>query len=109
MPQDLKKFVEKVDYITSPGYLTGPGARERLGMIGGGPAVLVSTMGVYKFDEVTKIMYLAEYFPGQSVDKVRAACGFKVNVAPDVVETTPPTQEEVTILRKIDPIGFYLG
>lgn len=109
MPQDAKKFVDKVDYITSPGYLTGPGAREKLGMIGGGPAVLVSTMGVYEFDEVTKEMYLAEIFPGQTVEKVKAACAFNVKVSPDIKETTPPTQEEVEVLRKIDPTGFYLG
>ena len=63
MPQDPKKFVETVDYLTTPGFLDGPGARQRLGMIGGGPAVVVSTMGVYKFDEKTCEMYLAEYYP----------------------------------------------
>lgn len=109
MPQDPKKFVEKVDYLTTPGYLDGPGARKRLGMIGGGPTVVVSTMGVYEFDEVTKEMYLAEYFPGQSVEKVKAYCSFELNVAPDVKETVPPTQEELSVLRSIDPTGFYLG
>lgn len=109
MPQDPKKFVEKVDYLTTPGYLDGPGSREKLGMIGGGPDVVVSTMGVYKFDSVTKEMYLAEYFPGQTVDKVRANCSFELNVASDVKETTPPTEEELTVLRNIDPTGFYLG
>ena len=109
MPQDPNKFVEKVDHLTTPGFLDGPGARERLGMIGGGPAVVVSTMGVYRFDEVTKEMYLAERFPGRSVEAVRANCSFDLKVAPDVKETEPPTQEELTILRNIDPTGFYLG
>lgn len=109
MPQDPKKFVEKVDYVTTPGFLEGPGARQKCGMIGGGPAVVVSTMGVYRFDEKTCEMYLAEYFPGQSVEKVKANCSFDLNVAPDVRETTPPTEEEITILRNIDPTGFYLG
>ena len=109
MPQDPKKFVEKVDYLTTPGYLDGPGSREKLGMIGGGPDVVVSTMGVYKFDSVTKEMYLAEYFPGQTIDKVRANCSFELNVASDVKETDAPTEEELTVLRNIDPTGFYLG
>jgi glutaconate CoA-transferase subunit B len=109
MPQDAKKFVEKVDYLTTPGFMTGPEDRKKYGMIGGGPAAVVSTMGVYKFDDVTKEMYLAEYYPGQSVDKVRANCGFDLNVASDVKETEPPTQEEIEILRNIDPTGFYLG
>lgn len=108
MPQDPKKFVERVDYITSPGFLDGPGARERLGMIGGGPSVVVSTMAVYRFDENTREMVLAEYFPGQSVDKVRANCSFDLKVAEDVRETEPPTDEEITLLRNIDPTGFYL-
>jgi glutaconate CoA-transferase, subunit B len=108
MPQDPKKFVEKVDYLTTPGYLNGPKAREKLNMIGGGPSVVVSTMAVYRFDEVTKEMYLAEYFPGQSVNKVRANCSFDLNVASDVKETEPPTEGEIALLRNIDPTGFYL-
>lgn len=109
MPQDAKKFVEKVDYLTTPGFMTGPEDRKKYGMIGGGPSAVVSTMGVYKFDDVTKEMYLAEYFPGQTVDKIRANCSFDLNVASDVKETEPPTQEEIEILRAIDPTGFYLG
>jgi len=109
MPQDPKKFVQTVDYLTTPGFLDGPGARQRAGMIGGGPDVVVSTMGVYKFDAKTCEMYLAEYFPGQSVEKVKANCSFELNVSPDVQETTPPTEEEITVLRNIDPTGFYLG
>jgi glutaconate CoA-transferase subunit B len=108
MPQDPKKFVEKVDYLTTPGYLDGPGSREKLGMIGGGPSCVVSTMGVYRFDE-NKEMMLVEYFPGQSVEKVKANCSFDLKVAPDVKETVPPTEDELVILRNIDPTGFYLG
>ncbi len=108
MPQDPKRFVEKVDYLTTPGYLDGPGAREKLGMIGGGPSVVVSTMAVYRFDEVTKEMVLAEYFPGQPVEKIRANCSFDLKVASDVKETELPTEEEIALLRNIDPTGFYL-
>ncbi len=108
MPQDPKKFVDRVDYLTSPGYLQGPGAREQLGMIGGGPTVVVSTMAVYRFDEITKEMMLAEYFPGHSVDRIRASCSFDLKVAPDVKATELPTEEEIALLRNIDPTGFYL-
>jgi glutaconate CoA-transferase, subunit B len=109
LPQDRRKFVERVDYLTTPGYLDGPGARERYGMIGGGPDIVVSTMGVYRFDAVSKEIYLAEHFPGQSVEKVRANCSFDLQVASDVAETQPPTEEELEILRNIDPTGFYLA
>ncbi|MBM4272294.1 MAG: glutaconate CoA-transferase [Deltaproteobacteria bacterium] len=109
LPQDKKKFVDKVDYITTPGYLEGPGTRERLGMIGGGPTCVVSTMGVYRFNDVTKEVYLAEFFPGQSIEKIKANCAWDLQVSPNVVETTPPTADEVKVLRGIDPTGFYLG
>jgi len=109
MPQDAKKFVNKVDYITTPGFLGGPGEREKCGMIGGGPDCVVSTMGVYRFDPKTKEMYLAEYFPGQSVERIKANCAWDLKISPKVVETTPPTDEEVKVLRAIDPTGFYLG
>jgi glutaconate CoA-transferase subunit B len=110
MPQDRKKFVEKVDYVTTPGFLGGPGEREKLGMIGGGPTCVVSTMGVYRFDENTKEMYLTEYFPGQSVEKIQDACAWDLKVSPSVVETAAPTAEEIRCLREdIDPTGFYLG
>jgi glutaconate CoA-transferase, subunit B len=109
MPQDPKKFVEKLDYLTSPGFLDGPGARKRCGMIGGGPSVVVSTMGVYRFDQETREMYLTEFFPGQSVERVRANCSFDLRVSPDVKQTEPPTEDEIAVLRNIDPTGFYLG
>lgn len=109
LPQDKKKFVDKVDYITTPGFLGGPGEREKLGMIGNGPSCVVSTMGVYRFDEDTKEMYLAEYFPGQSVEKVKANCAWDLKVSPSVIETPSPTEEELSIIRAIDPTGFYLG
>ncbi len=70
---------------------------------------MVSTMGVYRFDEKTKEMYLAEYFPGQSVEKIKANCAWDLKVSPKVVETTSPTEEELKILRGLDPTGFYLG
>jgi len=98
-----------VDYITTPGYLGGPGEREKCGMIGGGPACVVSTMGVYRFDETTKEMYLAEFFPNQSVEKIRNNCAWDLKISPNVVETTPPNEEEIKILRSLDPTGFYLG
>jgi glutaconate CoA-transferase subunit B len=109
MPQDKKKFVEKCEYITTPGFLGGPGEREKLGMIGGGPDCVISTMGVYRFDKGTKEMYLAEFFPGQSVEKIKAACAWDLKVSPKVVETAAPTEKDIKILRDLDPTGFYLG
>jgi hypothetical protein len=54
-------------------------------------------------------MYLSEYYPGQSVEKIKANCAWDLKVSPKVKETTPPTADEIKILRGIDPTGFYLG
>ena len=60
-------------------------------------------------DEDTKEMYLTEYFPGQTVEKLKANCAWDLKVSPSVIETAPPTEEEIAIIRAIDPTGFYLG
>ncbi len=109
MPQDPKKFVERVDYVTTPGHVIMKGSRQRGGLTGGGPSVVVSTMGVYKFDEATGEICLIEYFPGQSVERIRANCSFDLKIVEDLRETATPSEDELTTLRSIDPTGFYLG
>lgn len=109
MPQDPKKFVERVDYVTIPGHKRMNGAAERNGDRICGPSMVVSTMGVYRFDMATGEMVLAEYFPGQSVERIRAHCSFDLKISPDLRETPTPSEDELTTLRSIDPTGFYLG
>jgi glutaconate CoA-transferase subunit B len=75
MPQEPHRFVERVAYVTSPGHGDGPGWRERVGLAGGGPAALITTLGVFRFDAEARKAVLASYHPGQSVDSVRAATG----------------------------------
>lgn len=104
-----RRFVEKVDYVTSPGYLTGPGARERAGLLGGGPAAVVTTGGVFRFGSETKEMYLASIHPGVKVEDVRAQVSWDLKISPDLKETEPPTEEELSIMRILDPYGVYLG
>jgi glutaconate coA-transferase len=102
-------FVEKVDYITSPGYLDGPGCREKYGMPGGGPEIVISAEGTFRFDPETKEMYLATYHPGVSVEEIREMVPWDLKVSSDVRETEPPTEEEIEILRLLDPSGMYVG
>jgi glutaconate CoA-transferase subunit B len=96
-----------VDVITSPGFGDGPGWRERVGLAGGGPAAVVTTLGVFRFDAATCAMYLASYHPGQSVESVRAATGFDLAAAADVGPTPTPTPAELAIVRECDPAGFW--
>lgn len=107
MPQERHRFVERVHFITSPGFGDGPGWRERVGLTGGGPAAVITTLAVYRFDADSREMSLATYHPGQSVDSVRAATGWDLRVAPDVRETPTPTAAELAIVRACDPDGFW--
>ena len=110
MPQEKHRFRDRVDYITSPGFGDGPGWRARVGLTGGGPAAVVTTLGVFRFDAASCEMYLASYHPGQSVDRVRAATGFTLRTAPDVGPTpTRPRgarhRPRVRPRRLLDPLS----
>jgi glutaconate CoA-transferase subunit B len=106
-PQDRRSFPERVDFVTSPGYLDGPGRREALGMPGGGPRAVVTNLGCYAF--VDGEMTLASLHPGCSVDEVRANIGWDVRVAERLATTDEPTDEELRLLREeLDPNHLYL-
>ena len=99
---------EKVDFITSPGYLGGGREREALGLQGG-PQLVITDMGVYNFDPETKEMVLDALHPGVTLDTIRANIGWDVKVAPQLSETPPPTAEEIRIIREeLDPQGIFL-
>jgi glutaconate CoA-transferase subunit B len=107
MPQEKHRFRDRVDYVTSPGFGEGRGWRERVGLAGGGPAAVVTTLGVFRFDAATCEMYLASFHPGQSVESVKAATGFDVALAADVGPTPTPSAGELAIVRECDPAGFW--
>jgi len=107
MPQEKHRFRERVDFITSPGFGDGAGWRERVGLRGGGPAAVITTLGVYGFDETTREMVLMSWHPGQTVTSVRAATGWDLRVAADCHETPTPTRAELDIVRVCDPEGFW--
>jgi glutaconate CoA-transferase, subunit B len=103
MPQERHRFVERVHFITSPGFGDGPGWRERMGLSGGGPAAVITTLGVFRFDPDTREMCLASHHPGQSAETVQAATGWPLRVAPGAGTTPTPTPEELAIVRACDP------
>jgi len=107
MPQEKHRFRERVDFITSPGFGEGAGWRRRVGLPGGGPVAVITTLGMYRFDEATGEMLLASYHPGQSVESARAATGWDLRVADDCRETPTPTAQELDIVRACDPAGFW--
>jgi glutaconate CoA-transferase subunit B len=105
MPHDRRRLRERVDFITSPGYGDGPGWRERVGLPRGGPAVLITTLGVFRFADGEAV--LASYHGGSSVDEIRAQTGWELRVAEGVRETEPPSAEVLGIVRGYDPQGFW--
>jgi len=108
MQHEKNKFVNKLDYLTSPGYLDGPDGRQKAGLPGGGPTVVITNMAVMRFDDATKEMYLAGCYPGITPDRVLDNMEFKVDVS-RAREEEPLSPEELKILReKCDPQRLIL-
>jgi glutaconate CoA-transferase subunit B len=108
MSHERRRLVGRVSYVTSPGHGDGTrGWRERNGLLGGGPAAIVTTMAVLRFPERGGEAHLASVHPGHTVEDVRANTGWDLKVAPDVAETPPPTEAELAELRRLDPDGFW--
>ncbi len=110
VPHEKRKFNEKLNYITSPGYLDGtPGARKRAGLLGAGPYRVITTKAIMGFDEKTHRMKILHTLPGETVESVKAATGFELLVADNVSELPAPTKEEIRLIRdEIDPLGFFI-
>jgi glutaconate CoA-transferase subunit B len=107
---DKAKLPEKVGFITTPGYLDGPGAREKAGLPKGtGPFRVITNLALMGFDEETCRMKLISVHPGVTLEQVVENTGFEL-IIPDEVPTSPqPTDEELARLREIDPAGIIIG
>jgi len=106
---ERRRFPDKVDYITSPGWMEGGDSRTRAGLIRGGPSVVVTTMGVMRFHPGTRAIYLASYHPGLSPKEVAENTGFALDVE-GATETPRPSDEELRILREqVDPERVFLN
>lgn len=102
---DRRTFVEKVDFVSMPGYLDAAGDRERWGMPGG-PALVVTNLAVLDFAPSGR-MRLRSVHPGITVADVVERTGFDLELPPTAIpETAPPTERELEIIRAIDPAGY---
>ncbi len=108
MEHQKRRFVKRVDYLSSPGWLEGGDSRKQAGFKRGGPLAVVTNLGVMKFDAQTKEMYLEACYPGLSPADVLAETGFEMDVS-RAGAISPPTAEELRILREeVDPQGLIL-
>jgi glutaconate CoA-transferase subunit B len=110
MRHDQRRFVPKCDFVTTPGYLTGPGARVAAGLPAGtGPLAVVSTLARLGFDADSARMTLDAVYPGVTVQDVTENTGFDLLIPDDVPTIDPPTADELRLLREeIDPGGLYI-
>src|SRR5438477_11212468 len=108
---DPRRFVEKIDFITTPGYLTGPGAREAAGLPRGtGPYKVITDLAVLGYHEETKRMQVLSLHPGVTLERVRETTGFELGCAEPLTSTATPSQEELCILREeVDPHRYVIG
>nr|MDT0657347.1 CoA-transferase [Micromonospora sp. DSM 115978] len=100
--QSLRTFVERVDFVTSVGYGAGPGDRDRLGLRGGGPRLVITDLGVLEPDPRTMELTLTQLHPGATVEQARAATGWQLAVADHVTTGQPPTGRELSVLRALE-------
>jgi glutaconate CoA-transferase subunit A len=99
--QSPRTFVERLDFVTSPGFLDGGDARRHACLPGGGPTRVITDLGVLEPDPATRELVLTIVHPGVTVDQVREATGWTLRVADDVRESAQPTDVELAALREL--------
>ena len=106
---EKRRFTERVEFITSPGYLSGGDSRRKSGLLFGGVSRMVTTLGIFDFAPPSRRMRLIALHPGVSVADVQANTGFEVLVSDTLATTDPPTDKELQILRSLDPRRQFIG
>jgi len=107
-PHEKRRFVEKVDFLTSPGFIEGKDGWRKLKLQGGGPYAVITNLCTFKFDEMTGEMTVTALHEGITMEQVQENTPWNVKVAEEIVTTPPPTEKEITTLRALDPDNIYL-
>ena len=108
-PHEKRRFVEKVDFKTSPGFVDGKEKWKGLKLQGGGPFAVITDLCTMKFDEETGEMTVVSLHPGVTIEKVQENTPWKLKVAEMLGSTPAPTDKELSALRSLDPTRIYLG
>ncbi len=107
MKHEKRRFVEQVEFITSPGYLTGGASRREAGLLAGGPELIITDLAELGFHPESKRMQIEALHPGVTVEQVQANTGFVLEVASDLRVTAVPAERELQVLRALDPDRLY--
>ena len=106
---EKRRFIKRVDFVTSPGWIDGDGSRGKAGLIFGGVSRVVTTLGVFGFEPESRRMRVEKLHPGVTLDTVRENTGFELLVADQVGIAEPPSSDELDMLRALDPERRFLG
>ena len=106
---ERRRFVPRVDFVTSPAWLDGADARRKAGLLFGGVSRVVTTLGILGFDPETKRMRVEAMHPGVTLQRIRESTGFELGEAASIAVTEPPSGDELAMLRALDPDRRFLG
>jgi len=107
MKHEKRRLVERVDFVTSPGFLSGAESRREAGLTTGGMYRVVTDLGIFGFEERSKRMQLIALHPGITIEQVQANTGFELLIAVELAVTDPPSEHELKTLRHLDPDRLY--
>jgi glutaconate CoA-transferase subunit B len=107
MRHEKRRFVERVDFVTSPGFLVGGNSRHDAGLTAGGMFRVVTDLGLLGFDKDSKRMHLLALQPGVGAEEVQANTGFQLLIGGELPTADPPTEHELAVLRHLDPDRLY--
>lgn len=107
MPHEKRRLVERVSYVTSPGHGDGNGWRERAGLKRGGPAALITSLAVFRFDRASGEAFVVSIHPGVTRDSIEQQTGWPVRFAENVAMTEAPSEQELAVIQQFDPEGFW--
>jgi glutaconate CoA-transferase subunit B len=106
---EKRRFVPKVDFITSPGYVDGGNSRHENGLLRGGCSRVITDLGIFGFDDRTRRMKILAVNPGSSLEEIRDNTGFELQTAEDLTTTASPSPQELAILRELDPERIFIS
>ena len=107
MNHEKHRLVDRVEYITSPGFLDGGDARQRAGLPGAGPAAVITDRAILRPHGASNELHLSNIHPGHTQSEIIENTGWDLKIAPDVSETPEPTSAEMEALHQIDKDGYW--
>jgi len=107
MKHEKRRFVEHVDFITSPGFISGGQSRRERGLLAGGMYRVITELAVFGFEETTRRMKLLALNPGVTREEVQDNTGFRLDFDTELTVTAPPTDHELQTLRLLDPERLF--